>query len=183
MRWIAVLVALAAPAVVATGAGAQERDDYLLVMDARAGPYRYLESVTRDCCTAYADALEAFGTPTHFRREANLCLVTWRHRGLKVAFAGRGCSAGALRSSAWYGLRLFGRRWHNVKGVRIGQQLAGVRRIYPHAAWEPKGGPQKQPWLVLQRRVVNELRFVALAAQFNRFGRVAVIHVPAAYVY
>ncbi len=183
MRRIAVLTAVLAAAVLTGGAVAQDRDDYLLVMDSRAGPYRYLDSVTRDCCTAYADAVKAFGKPTHVRRDANLCLVTWRQRGLKVAFAGRGCTAQALGSSAWYGLRLFGRRWHNVKGIRIGQRLSGVRRIYPRAVWQPRGGPQRQPWLVLQRRVVNELRFVALAAQFNRFGRVAVIHVPAAYVY
>ena len=175
--------AVVGAAALAAGALAQSEDEYRLVLDDRAGTYRYLDSVTRDCCTAYSDALKAFGTPTHFRREAKLCLVTWRDRGVKVAFAGRGCRAGALQSSSWYGLRLFGRRWHHVKGARIGQPLAAVRRNYPHARWQPKGGPHKQPWLVLQRRVVNGLRYVGLAGQFNRRGRLAVIHVPAAYVY
>ena len=175
--------AVVGAAALAASGLAQGQDEYRLVLDDRAGTYRYLDSVTRDCCTAYSDALKAFGTPTHFRREAKLCLVTWRDRGVKVAFAGRGCRAGALQSSSWYGLRLFGRRWHNVKGLRIRQRVAGVRRIHSRSSWQPRGGPHGQPWLVLERRVVNGLRYVGLAGQFNRRGRLVVIHVPAAYVY
>lgn len=182
IRVALLLVVVTSAAMVGSGA-AQDPSNRLLVLEQRAGAYRYLDSTRRDCCTAYADALKAFGTPTHFRRDANLCLVTWRHSGIKVAFAGSGCRAGSLRLSAWYGLRLFGRDWHTVKGLHIGQRVATVRKIYPHASWQPRGGPGKRPWLVLQRKVVNELRFVALAGTFNRLGRLAVIHVPAAYVY
>ncbi len=183
MRLVAALSAVVVAGLLAGGAGGQDQDDYVLALGDRAGTYRYLDSTTRDCCTAYSDALKAFGTPTHFRRDRNLCLVTWRDRGVKVAFAGRGCRVGALRSSSWYGLRLFGRRWHNVEGLRLRQRLAAVRRIYPRSRWQPRGAPHGQPWLVLQRRVVNGLRFVALAGQFNHRGRLVVIHVPAAYVY
>jgi hypothetical protein len=183
MRLIAAVSAVFGAAALAAGALAQDQDDYRLVLDERAGSYRYLESSTRDCCTAYSDALKAYGPPTHLRRDRKLCLVTWRDRGVKVAFAGRGCTAGALDRSAWYGLRLFGRRWHTTTGLRLRQRLAGVRRTYPQSSWQQRGGPRGQPWLVLQRRVVNGVRYVALAGQFNRRGRLVVIHVPAAYVY
>jgi hypothetical protein len=176
---------VAAALVVVSGAAAAEPNDRLLVVDQRAGPYRFLESAARPCCTAYSDAVKAFGEPTHIRREARTCLVTWRLSGLKVVYAGvRGaCTATSLRRASWFGLRLFGRGWHNVKGLRIGQSLARVRALYPAARWERRGGPNRQPWLVLQRRVVNGVRFDALAAQFNPRGRLAAIHVPAAYVY
>ena len=178
-------VAVVATAALAGRGAAAEPNDRLLVLDQRAGPYRYLESSTKDCCTAYTDALAAFGAPTHIRRDARTCLVTWRLSGVKVVFAGapKGCTTGSLRKASWYGLRLFGRGWHDEAGLRIGQTLARVRATYPGARWERKGGPHGQRWLVLQRRVVNGVRFVGLAGQFNPRGRLASIHVPAAYVY
>ncbi len=176
---------LVVAALLAGSGSAAEPNDRLLVVDQRAGPYRYLESARRACCTAYPDAVKAFDEPTYIRREARSCLVTWRLSGLKVVFAGvRGpCTAATLRKSSWFGLRLFGRGWHNVAGLRIGQRIARVRSLYPGARWEPRGGPSRQPWLVLQRKVVNGVRFDALAAQFNPRGRLASIHVLAAYVY
>lgn len=181
----AITFGLVVAALLAGSGVAAEPNDRLLVVDQRAGPYRYLESTTGNCCTAYADAVKSFGDPTHVRREARSCLVTWRLSGLKVVFAGvRGaCTATALRKASWFGLRLFGRGWHDEEGLRVGQTIARVRTIYPAARWERRGGPNRQPWLVLQRRAVNGVRFVALAAQFNPRGRLAAIHVPAAYVY
>lgn len=181
----ATVVGLVAAALLAGSGTAAEPNDRLLVVDQRAGPYRYLESATRACCTAYADAVRSFGNPTHIRREARTCLVTWRLSGLKVVFAGvRGaCGEASLRKASWSGLRLFGRGWRNEAGLRIGQTRTRVLSIYPAARWERRGGPNGQPWLVLQRRVVNGVRFDALGAQFNPRGRLAAIHVPSAYVY
>ena len=173
-------------AAVLAGTGtAAEPNDRTLVLNERAGAYHYLASTTRDCCTAYSDAVAAFGSPTHFRRNSNTCLVTWRNHGIKIVFAGiRGaCTEGSLRKASWYGLRLFGRGWHDDHGLRIGKPLAKVKALYPKATWERKGAPGKEPWLVLQRRVVNGLHFVALAGRFNRRGQLAAIHVPAAYIY
>ncbi len=180
-----VAVGLLVAASLAGSGVAAEPNDRRLVLDQRAGPYRYLESTRRDCCTAFTDAVKSFDAPTHIRREGRTCLVTWRLSGLKVVFAGvRGaCTAASLRKSSWFGLRLFGRGWRNQKGLRVGQTLKRVRSLYPDARWAPRGGPNRQPWLVLERRVVNSVRFVALAAQFNPRGRLAAIHVPAAYVY
>jgi hypothetical protein len=181
----AALAAVAAVSLLAASGSAAEPNDRRLVLGERAGPYRYLASVRRDCCTAYTDAVKAFGGPTHVRRASNTCLVTWRLSGLKVVFAGarRACTSATLRKTSWFGLRLFGRGWHDETGLRIGQPLARVRALYPGARWERRGGPGRQPWLVLKRRTVNGLRFDALAAQFDPRGRLASIHVPAAYVY
>lgn len=180
-----IVAGLVAAGLLAGSAAAAEPNDRLLLLGERAGPYRYLASVTRECCTAYSDAVRAFGKPTHIRRDANTCLVTWGLSGLKVVFAGarRACTTATLRRTSWFGLRLFGRGWHDGNGLRIGQPLARVRALYPASRWARRGGPNRQPWLVLKRRTVNGLRFVALAAQFDPRGRLAAIHVPAAYVY
>ena len=168
--------------VVPTAASGVPRNDYLLVLDRRAGPYRYLESFERGRPGAYVSALAAFGKPTRARASANFCRVTWAASEITIRFASRPrpCVRSNLRAAAWYGMSLHGRRWHNRKGVRVGDRVAEVRRLYPNARFER---PLGKPWLVLARRRVDEFDFIRLAVAVSRDRRVASIEIPATYVY
>jgi hypothetical protein len=173
---VATTTALGAPA-------ALPRNDYLLVLDRRAGPYRYLDSFRDGRPGAYDAAVAAFGEPSRLRARSNICDVTWPDPGVTVALAGglpRPCSAATLRGAAWYGMSLFGPRWHNRLGIRVGDPVTKVRGAYPKARLER---PLGKPWLVLVRRKRAEFDLIVLAVAVNRAGRVASIEVPAAYVF
>jgi hypothetical protein len=158
--------------------------DRTLVLDQRAGNYRYLAAFRGPGRSGYADAIDAFGSPSSYSvRWSQLCLVRWNAVGAAVKFIGRPgrpCSAGRLFEAAWYGMTLYGRGWHTRGGLQIGQPYGGVRRLYPRAKFETVNGRR---WLVLARRRQDEFNFVILAVRFNRAGRVAAIEVPAAYVF
>lgn len=179
-RLLTAIVCVAA--VAAAAAHALPRNDYLLILDHRAGPHRYLDSFAKGKPGAYSAALDAFGTPTRFRPNGNLCRVTWASTGITIGFASglRPCAAGSLFESAWYGMTLFGPKWHNRLGIRVGDPVANVRRRYPKARFQESGFPN---WLVLVRRKQDEFDFVLLAVVVNRLGRVTSIEVPAAYIY
>jgi hypothetical protein len=161
---------------------AAPRNDYLLVLEHRTGPYSYLDSFRRGKPDAYSAALKAFGTPTRFLVEGNLCRVSWAGAGITIGFASdlHLCSTGSLFRSAWYGLTLFGPKWHTRVGIRIGDPISRVRRLYPKARFQTDGA---RNWLVLVRRKQDEFNFVLLAVAIDRLGRVTSIEVPAAYVY
>jgi hypothetical protein len=72
-------------------------------------------------------------------------------------------------------MTLFGRRWHNRLGIRVGDSIATVRRLYPKARFNEHGN---RNWLVLARRKQDELDFIILAVAVNRLGRVTSIEVP-----
>lgn len=183
MRLLRVLVCVVLAALAAAVASqALPRNDYLLILDHRAGPYRYLDTFEQGEPDAYSAALQAFGTPTRFRVDGNLCRVTWASSGITVGFASglRPCATGSLFQSAWYGLTLFGQEWHNRLGIRVGDPVSKVRRLYPKARFQAYGA---RNWLVLVRRKQQEFDFVLLAVAINRLGRVTSIEVPAAYVY
>ena len=182
-RRVALAIASAAAGLLILSAGASAaRNDYLLVLDKRAGPYRYLESFERGEPGAYEAALTAFGKPTRSRATGNFCRVTWAAAGVTIRFASRPrpCVTRNLLLAAWYGMSLHGRGWHNRTGVRVGDAVAKIRRLYPRARVER---PLGRPWLVLARRRVDEFDFIRLAVAVSRNGRVAAIEVPAAYVY
>jgi hypothetical protein len=176
-------IALAAVVLfLAQGAGAGlPRNDFLLVLDARVGPYRYLDSFKKGKPRAYAAAHAAFGAPTAFRADGNLCHVTWAGPGVTVRFASgpEPCTGPHLRQAAWYGLSLFGARWHNQLGIRIGSPIDDVRKRFPDARIQRMG---KQTWLVLRHRRQDEFDFIKLAVTVSS-GRVATIEVPAAYIF
>ena len=167
--------------ILSTAASAA-RNDFLLVLDRRAGPYRYLESFERGKPGAYGAAIAAFGKPTRARASGNFCRVTWAAAGITIRFASRPrpCLRRNLGIAAWYGMSLHGRKWHNRTGVRVGAPIAAVRRLYPGARLER---PLGKPWLVLVRRRVDEFDFIRLAVAVSAGGQVASIEVPAAYVY
>jgi hypothetical protein len=155
---------------------------YLLILDHRAGPFAYLHSFDKGGPEAYTSALAAFGTPSTFKTDGNLCHVTWQNAGITVGFASalRPCSTGQLFHSSWYGMSLWGPRWHNRLGLRVGQTIARVRRLYPTARFDTDLNSQR---LVLLRKRVDEFNFIHLAVIVDRGGRVTSIEVPATYIY
>lgn len=179
--WLLACLVLAALAA-ALSAQAASHNDFLLILDHRAGPYRYLDAFEEGKPDAYSAALEAFGAPTRFRVDGNLCRVTWASPGITVGFASglRPCATGSLFQSAWYGLTLFGTEWHNRLGIRVGDPVSRVKRLYPKARFQLFGA---RNWLVLVRRKQQEFDFVLLAVAINRLGRVTSIEVPASYIY
>jgi hypothetical protein len=182
MLFRAAAVAFASAVVVGAAsafASSPPRNDHLLVLDVRAGPYRYLAAFKPRHVRAYEAARAAFGTPSRFRTSGNVCRVAWAAAGVSVGFASedRPCAPGHLAEAAWYGMTLFGSGWHNRTGVRIGATVQEVRRAYPHARFD---GPRKLD-LVMKRQ--DEFLFVKLAVVLDRGGRVRAIEVPAAYVY
>jgi hypothetical protein len=175
-----VTVLLAALVLCAT-AGAMPRNDKLLALDQRAGPYRYLQSFKKGTPRAYAAAVAAFGAPTRKHADGNLCHVTWAKAGVTVGFASqqRPCTAANLRIAAWYGMSLFGDGWHTTRGIHVGDPVTVVRRVYPHARFDNYFTQQ----LVLVRKQVAEFDFVYLAVTLDAGGRIATIEVPAGYIY
>lgn len=172
---------LAAPSLFARAAPTP-RNDSLLILDHRAGPLAYLHSFDKGAPEAYSAALAAFGTPSSFKTDGNLCRVTWQNAGVTVGFASalRPCSTGQLFHAAWYGMSLWGARWHNRLGLRVGQTIAQVRRLYPKARFDTNLNSQQ---LVLLRKRVDEFNFIHLAVVVDRSGRVTSIEVPATYIY
>src|SRR5262249_35228807 len=142
----------------------------------------YLDSFKQSHRRAYEAALDAFGKPSSFKADGNLCRVTWAQPGITVGFASRPepCTSGNLSQAAWYGMSLVDNHWHNQLGLRIGMTLGGVRRLSPGARFENSG---KSPWLALRHRRDQELLFTTLAVRLDRAGRVSSIEVPAAYIY
>jgi len=162
----------------AGGSAAQPRNDFLLVLDKRAGPYRYLTSFKKGVGD-YPPAVAAFGRPSSVRD----CWATWRAAGISVYFVNpERCTPQALASQPvlWYGMRLFDRRWHTTRGIHVGQPEAEVRRIYPDARLDRNTRP---PQLVLVHHRIDEFDFTALAVTIGRDGRVATIEVPPQWIY
>ncbi len=158
------------------------RNDYLLILDHRAGPFAYLRSFNKGAPDAYSDALAAFGTPSRFKPSYNFCDVTWRSAGITISFASapKPCAPAQLFGAAWYGMSLWGSRWHNRLGIHVGSSIAEVRRLYPQAKF---ASDAQSNWLVLLRKRIDEFNFVHLAVAVNRTGRVTSIEVPATYIY
>jgi hypothetical protein len=73
-------------------------------------------------------------------------------------------------------MSLWGSRWRNRVGLRVGQSIAQVRRLYPHARFDSN---YNSNWLVLLSKRVDEFNFVHLAVVVDRSGRVTSIEVPA----
>ena len=180
MRWVTAIVALFCGVLVVAGtSSALPRNDHLLYLDKRAGPYRYLDGFSKGRPDAYTAALNAFGRPNSFLSDGNLCHVKWAGAGVTVGFASAApspCAASNLFTSSWYGMSLFGARWHTLRGLRVGSTIQQVRKLYPGAKFEGS-------LLALLHRRDQELLFTTLGVKVDRLGRVTSIEVPAGYIY
>jgi hypothetical protein len=167
----------------AATAAALPRNDFTLVIKERAGPYRYVEALKRG--RSYQDAIAAFGLPSSRTSEpnSNLCTVRWVSIGIDIHFASRlnPCARTHVTHSAWYGMRLWGPRWHTVKDLRIGDAAARVKTLYPQATLHGKP-PQASYWLATWRLEPDTPLSALIEAQLTG-GRVSALVVHAGYVY
>jgi hypothetical protein len=138
---------------VADAAAALPRNDYLLVLRYRAGPFRYAETFQKRRPYPFAAATAAFGPATAYEREflgsemtyqphtAGYCSVTWPRPGVTLklfSFSGwwpqseddpplppiDPCSRAALATAEMVSLTLYGARWRTTTGIRIGGPIA-----------------------------------------------------------
>jgi len=163
-----------------SGAGA---NDYTFVLRNRAGPYRYWR--TLDEGHAYQRAIAAFGRPSSRGTDApesNVCTVRWQTPGLDVGFAWSGgpCRPKNLARATWAGMRLFGSRWKTSAGLRIGDSVARIRRIYPSARFVNRPPTPGEWWLVRNRKA--ELGPQPILVAEVGAGRVIAFRVPPARI-
>jgi hypothetical protein len=127
---------IASALALVVGAASAAVGDYLVAAtgspDAqRLGPYRY--GVT----PGYAAAARAFGAPSARSVSGSSCAVRWAGLGLSVTFAtfgaGSPCDPGALAAARWAGASIRSAKWTTTAGLRVGDTLATLRRLYPHA--------------------------------------------------
>jgi uncharacterized repeat protein (TIGR01451 family) len=80
--------------------------------------------------TGIAATSAAFGPPLQERLYAEFC--DFEYLDLRMTFfaplSKNPCTAGRFRQAA-----VFGRRWHTTRGLRVGDTLASLRRLYPAA--------------------------------------------------
>lgn len=149
----------------------------------RIGSYHYLRDFGRG--RSYAAAVRTFGRPTSRGTDApgsNLCTVRWRDLGVDVGFASRpgACRPGNLRDAAWYGASVHSRRWSTNRRLRIGDNVARLRRLYPRARF--RDTPPVDPyWSLLRER--GEFGVVDALTAIVWDGRVVSFEIPANYVY
>jgi hypothetical protein len=79
-------------------------------------------------------AIDAYGTPTSRQADNNECSVSWNAYGIKAQFfflysAGNPCAPKACHDES----TLSGSKWKTGKGLRIGDSVQRMRKLYPHA--------------------------------------------------
>ena len=161
----------------------QAANDYTLVLRDRAGPYSYWKALTEG--NAYRSAIAAFGRPTARGKDtpgSNVCTVRWEGVGVDIGFAWAPgpCRAKNLGRAVWAGMRLFGSRWRTSRGLRVGDPVTRIKRLYPRARYVSRP-PQPGEWW-LQARRQAELGVQPLLVAEVGAGRVIALRVPPARI-
>jgi hypothetical protein len=104
-------------------------------------------------------ATEALGPPTACRtiRHATHGRASWRSLGVSIDLLTYGglpegrnaCSAPARIHVNW--VRVTGTRWVTSRGLRVGDPVAKLRRLYPHARANLRENWPRGYWLVSRR--------------------------------
>jgi hypothetical protein len=99
-----------------------------------------------------ADASARFGAPSATRRDgAAICRASWRRLGLTLAFldlsGGNACRTGILVRATMTSRGA----WRTSKGLRKGDSVARLRRLYPQASYRRHIVPWTGYWLVTRR--------------------------------
>ena len=122
------------------------------------------------------EARAALGAPSTLRRAGPAaCVAAWRPLGATlrfVAFEGRPCARGVLLTATV--TRRAG--WRTARGLRVGDPVARVRRLYPGARFRRAPAGWTGWWLVPRRACaeVGSAPYPGLLARVAR-GRVAAI--------
>jgi hypothetical protein len=99
-----------------------------------------------------ADARARFGPPSTTRREQTIaCVASWKRIGLTLTFldlSGRNpCRTGILIRATITSRGA----WRTAKGLRKGDSVARLRRLYPRARYRRHIAPWTGYWLVTRR--------------------------------
>lgn len=124
-----------------------------------------------------ADARVRFGSPSTARSRASgvECDVRWSRIGLKLVFLdfpGRACQDGVLVTASVTNRSA----WRTAVGLRVGDSVARLRRLYRHATLHPASPPWTGYWLVTRRTCaeVGAMPYPGLLARV-RDGRVTAL--------
>lgn len=150
LRLVSLLIVVLVTATAVGTASAAARNDFLIVLGKRIGPFHLNDAGGGP---SYAAAVGAFGQPSSKGTDvpgSNLCTVRWRAIGLDLGFASRpgACRGTNLRQAAWYGARVTDGRWRTLRKLRVGDGEAALRRKYPEAKLHDDPPLPPEWWLV-----------------------------------
>ncbi len=140
---LAILFVLAAAS--AGGAAAETAAPYVIRGDSNVGGLRIAQA-------DIADARLRFGAPSTSRREPPYaCVRSWKRIGLTVAFldlsGGNACRTGVVVRATITSRGA----WRTGAGLRVGDSVARIERLYPRASYHRDLGPWTGYWLVTRR--------------------------------
>jgi hypothetical protein len=165
----ALLVAVTAAVLLAVPASAAS-PPYVIQGDRAVGGLRIAHGTL-------AQARQRFGPPSTVRSRASgvECNANWPRIGLKLAFldfSGRACQDGVLVTATITS----GSAWRTAVGLRVGDSVARIRRLYPRASLHPASPPWTGYWLVTRRTCaeVGAIPYPGLLARV-RGGRVSAL--------
>jgi hypothetical protein len=175
---LAAPIAVAVSLLLCTGASAASANDRRVVLNERIGSYRnYLQG-------GYAGAVKAFGRPASSGSfpQSNLCTLRWLRLGLDMDFItlrlGKCATAGL---AGWYRAKIRSREWLVGRGIRVGDTVRSMRRLYPRATFD--GRPPGQPTWTLVSIDGEELGRLPVLTAVVWDGRITEIHLPYPGVY
>jgi hypothetical protein len=129
-----------------------------------------------------AGAIAAFGAPSRCRKVSGLpsfASVEWKKLGLRAAFGSYGTGGlrpcQATRVVQLDSARASSTEWQTGRGLRVGDSIAKLHRLYPHAMLRtyPRGvAPVRGWWLVVRTNRVPDLHSVPALLATAQAGRV-----------
>ena len=156
------LGALALMLVVAPAASA--KPNFLIVGDVNVGGFPRTGKVKQ--------AIQVFGRPVPAAAAYDTCELRWPAYGVVMeTFYTNGALNPCGPSGKNKSVTVTDRRWHTSEGLKIGDPLAKLRKLYPHAVKESAG-----LWQLTNRPYVG-LSFPGLEAKLNTKGRVVALTV------
>ena len=154
-------------AVIGVAAGGQS--SFVIQGDYKIGGYAVKADGT------LGGAVDEFGDPTTRRRARGIgCDLAWRSLGLRIEFYNLGGQDACSREGGRFGgATITSRRWRTSKGLRVGDSVARIRRLYPRATYHAGGFYSRSWWLVTRyTRIGTNGYYPGLRARV-RNGRVA----------
>lgn len=142
-----VLLALALLAAAASAAAALAAPaDYTIQSDSRIGSFQ------TKTAPQLAGAEAAFGTPSSVRKlDPMQCRAVWRARGLTMTLLDLNQTGDPCGNGGFVSATTIGKAWHTANGLRVGDPVSRLRRLFPRAALHLHEGPNSGWWLVPRR--------------------------------
>jgi hypothetical protein len=86
-------------------------------------------------------AIRAFGRPSSRRGGGEICRVRWADLGVRITFQNFGGVDSCEPSGGRAQKAVVGgdSRWRTAKGLRVGNRVTRLRRLYPRARRTPRG--------------------------------------------